>query len=215
MRTGRWCISQKPESPNPDAEQVDPTGLTAVRQAEGSTCFTSYNYHFNVYRNSEGIHYGPLHSDGETTVCTGPVDIGFTPPAGGGGDGAPPAAGIDIVVVGARVAWCVVSALDIDIIPGLSPNQINDVADGLATLSLPILTKREVTGRRGVMRNAAGQMNPSGGMTSPLSVLSRRMLGRNLGRTIGRAGGRILPVAAVAIRAQSIYEGIDDVGQCF
>ena len=72
---------------------VDPTGLTAVRQADGSTCFTSYNYHFNVYRNSEGIHYGPLHFDGETSVCTGPTDMGFTPPtSGGGGHGAPPAA---------------------------------------------------------------------------------------------------------------------------
>jgi hypothetical protein len=116
----------------------------------------------------------------------------------------------------AKDAWCVASALDLDILPGIaSAGGVNDFLAATALIgSQASILKSDVTGRRGTMRNAEGNLNPSGRFTSPLSVAARSLFGRSAGRAIARGGSRILPIAAVGLKAHSMYEGLDDAEQC-
>jgi len=125
----------------------------------------------------------------------------------------------NVIVVTAKRAWCVASALDLDILPGvMSAGDMNDLIDGAGTAMLigsqPSILKSDVTGRRGTMRNAEGNLNPSGRFTSPLSAAARSLFGRNVGRAIGRVGSKILPVVAVGLKAYTMHEGLDDAEQC-
>lgn len=187
----------------------------------------------------------PLGGGGWTGVGTGScTTCGFGAPTDFGGAGAlqaaanrPPPPIISHAKVAdpaaltqssaAEMSWCVASALDLEIGP-LSARQINQMADGVAALGLPILTKSEVTGRLGTFEGGA---NPSGPMTSPASVAARTafrgaspltpggFLARtfntgSLGTAVGRAASRGLVVAAFAMKAYSFASGVKEAEGC-
>lgn len=131
------------------------------------------------------------------------------------------------IVVTAKRAWCIASALDLEIGP-LSAGQMGQIADGVTALGLPILSKSDITGKAGTFEGGA---NPSGPMTSPASVASRAALRGarplqpggflartfntgSLGAAVGRAASRGLVGLGLGIRAYTLISGAKEAEEC-